>query len=66
MKEKKTEQKLTEKQENFALEYIMNGKDATAAYEKVYDSKTESKNSLYVSAHKVLHNSKVSIRIHQL
>lgn len=58
--------KLTEKQEAFAMEFISNGRNATEAYEKTYDSKTKSKGSLWVQAHKVLHNSKVSIRIHEL
>lgn len=59
--------KLTEKQEAFALEYIMNGRIAVEAYEKVYDvSEDASRNQLYVNAHKVLHNDKVSLRIHQL
>ncbi len=58
--------KRTEKQENFALEYFLNGRDATEAYKKVYDTTTDSMNTIYVSAHKVLHNPKVSLRIHQL
>ena len=59
--------KLTEKQEAFAVEYIMNGRIAVEAYEKVYDvSEDASRNQLYVNAHKVLHNDKVSLRIHQL
>lgn len=59
--------KLTTKQEEFALEFILNGRIAVDAYEKVYDVKKDaSKNQLYVNAHKVLHNDKVSLRIHQL
>ncbi len=57
---------LTEKQENFAVEYIRNGRDATAAYREVYDSETTSQNSLWVQAHDVLHNSKVALRVKEL
>lgn len=59
--------KLTAKQEAFALEYYLNGKIAIDAYQKVYDVKKDaSKNQLYVNAHRVLKNNKVSLRIHQL
>lgn len=62
-----TVQKLTKKQEAFAVEYITNGKIAVEAYKKVYDvSPDASINQLYVNAHKVVHNDKVSLRIHQL
>jgi len=58
--------KLTEKQELFAIEYVLNGGTAAEAYRKVYDSKTDSDSSIYVQAHDVLHNSKVALRIHEL
>jgi len=58
--------KLTEKQELFAIEYVLNGGIAAEAYRKVYDSKTDSDSSIYVQAHDVLHNSKVALRIHEL
>jgi phage terminase small subunit len=58
---------LTEKQENFAIEYIMNGGNATAAYEECYDvGEGTSKASIWVNAHKVLHNDKVALRVHEL
>jgi len=58
--------KLTDKQELFAVEYVLNGGVAAEAYRKVYDSKTDSDSSIYVQSHKVLHNSKVSLRVHEL
>jgi phage terminase small subunit len=59
------ESKRTEKQENFALEFMLNGKDASAAYRKVYDTKAEG-NTLWVAASKLLHSNKVSQRVHEL
>jgi len=58
--------KLTDKQEAFAIEYNLNKGNASAAYRKCYDSKTESDGSIWVQAHKVLQNSNVSIRIAEL
>ena len=66
MSDKKTKPLLTDKQELFSIEYVLNGGNAAEAYRKTYDSETESDSSLYVQAHKVLHNSKVSLRVHEL
>ena len=66
MSDKKTKPILTEKQELFAIEYVMNGNNAAEAYRKIYDSETDSDSSIYVQAHYVLHNSKVSLRVHEL
>jgi len=60
-------QLLTAKQEMFAVTYVLNGGDATNAYKEVYDVAEDTKiNSIYVNAHKVLHNNKVSLRVHEL
>lgn len=62
-----TTQKLTDKQENFAIEYVMNGGNATKAYKMCYDVGENTKeSSIWVRAHEVLHNSKVSVRIDEL
>jgi len=58
--------KLTDKQEAFAIEYTLNNGNASAAYRKCYDSKTDSDGSIWVQAHKVLQNSNVSIRVKEL
>ncbi len=59
--------KLTDKQENFAIAYVSNGGNATQAYKECYDvGSTATNNSIWVAAHKVLHNDKVSIRIDEL
>jgi len=58
--------KLTEKQGLFAVEYILNGNDATKAYEKVYDCKKSNKNTIYSESCKVLHNPKVAQRVNEL
>lgn len=57
---------LTQKQEDFAVEYLINGRDATKAYQKAYDTKTTRIETVWVNAHKVLHNEKVQQRIHDL
>lgn len=62
----KTQVKLTPKQEAFALEYVMNGKDATKAYREVYDTKTDNDATVWRNAHNVKSHNKVSTRIHQL
>ena len=60
-------QLLTYKQEMFAVTYVLNGGDATNAYKEVYNVGEETTiNSIYVNAHKVLHNDKVSLRVHEL
>ncbi len=59
--------KLTDKQENFSISYVANGGNATAAYKECYNvGKDVSNNTIWVAAHKVLHNNKVSIRIDEL
>lgn len=58
---------LTEKQENFALEYITNGFIASDAYRSAYDVGENTKETtIWVEAHKILNNSKVSQRVHEL
>lgn len=63
---KKEKHTLTPKQEAFALEYVLNGRDATAAYRKVYDTKTDNDKVVWINAHKVKVNAKVALRIHEL
>lgn len=58
--------KLTDKQEAFAIEYTLNNGNASAAYRKCYDSKTDSDGSIWVQAHNVLQNSNVAIRLDEL
>ena len=58
---------LTDKQEAFAIEYTTNGNNATQAYRDCYDIKKDAKDAaLWVAAHNVLHNDKVSVRVHEL
>lgn len=64
---KKTEQKLTAKQEAYAIEYMLNGKVIIDAYRHAYDVDKERKdNAIYVDAYRVHTNPKVSLKIHQL
>lgn len=56
----------TPKQEAFALEYILNGKDATKAYTEVYDVKTDNKGTIWKGAYDVKNNPKVATMIHEL
>ncbi len=56
--------KLTEKQENFALEYVLNGGNATAAYRKCYDVGEDTlETTIWKNAHLALNVDKVSVRI---
>ena len=56
--------KLTEKQENFALEYVLNGGNATAAYRKCYDvGETTLETTVWNNAHDAVSNAKVSAGI---
>ncbi len=56
--------KLTEKQENFALEYVLNGGNATAAYRKCYDvGENTLDTTVWRNAHDAVANVKVSARI---
>ncbi len=59
--------KLTDKQENFAITYTVNGGNASQAYRDCYDVGKDTKDtSIWVEAHKVLHNAKVSQRVDEL
>jgi len=54
----------TAKQEAFAFEYIMNGRNASDAYRKVYDvSKDIKPETVWRDAHTILHTPKVLARI---
>ncbi len=56
--------KLTEKQENFALEYVLNGGDATNAYRACYDVGEDTKPATtWKDAHMLVNTPKVSQRI---
>jgi len=57
---------LTDKQELFAIEIVMNGGNATEAYEKAYDAENMSKQVIYNEASKLKRSHKVSIRIKEL
>ena len=59
-------QTLTDKQEGFAVSFVMNGGDATAAYRENYSYKNMKDNTLWMEAHKVKVNPKVADRIHTL
>jgi hypothetical protein len=60
-------QTLTDKQENFAIAYTINGNNATKAYKECYDvGENTTDGSIWVNAHKVLHNDKVALRIAEL
>jgi len=66
-KRKQKPQPLTAKQENFAVAYIMNGRDASAAYREAYDVGENTKpTTIWVEGHKILKSSKVSLRVHEL
>lgn len=64
-KEKKTPT-LTDKQEGFAISFVMNGGDATAAYRENYSVDKMKDTSIWVNAHSIRHHTKVSLRIHEL
>ena len=68
MTKKKADRKnLTEKQANFAFEYIANGRNASDAYRKIYaQSKNTTSNVIWKNAHTILHNTKVQTRINEL
>ena len=56
--------KLTEKQENFALEYVLNGGNASEAYRKCYDVGEDTlETTVWNNAHKLLKDTKVSTRV---
>lgn len=58
---------LTEKQDNFCLEYIKNGGNAAEAYRATSNVKPTTKSaSIWAEASKLLANPKVTLRIQQL
>ncbi len=57
---------LTDKQEAFAVEIVMNGGNATEAYEKAYDASKMQKNTIWARACELKRTSKVSVRIKEL
>ena len=57
---------LTDKQELFSIEVVMNGGNATEAYEKAYDCKNMSIQVIYNEASKLKRSRKVSVRIKEL
>jgi len=59
--------RLTDKQENFALTYTVNGGNATKAYRECYDVGDSTKEStIWKEAHNVLKNPKVAQRLDEL
>jgi phage terminase small subunit len=56
---------LTPKQEAFCLAYLEEG-NSTAAYRKAYDCENMSTGAIYVEAHRVYTNPKVTLRLEQL
>lgn len=59
--------KLTDKQENFAIAYTVNGNNATKAYKECYDvGEDTTDNTIWVNAHKTLNNTKVAQRVDEL
>lgn len=51
---------LTPKQQNFVMQYITNGNNATEAYRQSYDVKKMDSNAIYIEASRLLKNPKVS------
>ena len=63
----KTKPILTEKQELFAIQYVLNGRNASQAYRDVYKPKdTIKETTVWRTGHHVLHNAKVNARVHEL
>ena len=62
----RTKPQLTEKQEAFAFEYMMNGRNASDAYRKTYGAKKLTPPALWREAHRVLHSTKVIGRVGEL
>ena len=62
----KKHQTLTDKQEGFAVSFVMNGGDATAAYRENYSYENMTDASIWRLAYEVRHHIKVSSRIHEL
>lgn len=57
--------KLTTKQQNFILRYLINGNNATEAYRSAYDCSASSNETVAVEANKLLKNPKVSLWLKQ-
>lgn len=58
---------LTEKQEAFCREYILNGGNSSEAYRKAYPTSVKWKDSaVHVEASKLLNNTKVLLRVEEL
>lgn len=57
--------KLTKKQQNFILRYLVNGNNATDAYRTAYDCSQSSSETVAVEANKLLKNPKVSLWLKQ-
>ena len=59
--------KLTEKQENFALEYVLNGGDASKAYRTCYDVGEDTQPStIWRNAQKIANGNNVVSRIDEI
>ncbi len=59
--------KTTEKQEIFAINFVMNGGDATDAYYNSHNVKSNTKReTVYSMASRLRHSAKVAARIHEL
>lgn len=56
---------LTPKQEAFCIAYLEEG-NASAAYRKAYDCEGSAPSTVWVNAHKTLHNAKVAQRLKEL
>jgi phage terminase small subunit len=57
---------LTEKQESFCQNYILNGGNATQAYKDSYDAENMQENSINVEACRLMDNPSVALRIQEL
>jgi len=67
MSNNKTKPQRTVKQELFAVNFVLNGGNATKAYQEVYDVGEDTLiTTVYTEAHKLLHNPKVAQRVHEL
>lgn len=62
----KKPQTLTDKQEGFAVSFVMNGGDASAAYRENYSYDNMQESTIWRNAYELRHHNKVSARIHEL
>jgi hypothetical protein len=62
----KKHQTLTDKQEGFAVSFVMNGGDASAAYRENYSYDNMQESTIWRNAYELRHHNKVSARIHEL